>query len=150
MSVVLAAFARVLQKNTVPANSNVDANELGACLRDVSALLRVAARIPCELDMGTVNGFAPRDEKARAKQQLRVKERRVRADVMDIMGTEAPTLEDVLKAVSEMEVEALRELAKALGVATKTRVKKKRRSIKEVFVKKKKMITSIKKNLRVG
>ena len=48
------------------------------------------------------------------------------------------------------QVEALRELAKALGVATKTRVKKKRRSMKEVFVKKKKMITSIKKKLRVG
>ena len=99
--------------------------------------------------MGTVNGFAPRDEKARAKQQLRVKERRVRADVMDIMGTEAPTLEDILKAVSEMEVEALRELAKALKVPTKTQVKKKRRSMKEVFVKKK-MITSIKMKLRVG
>ena len=124
---VLAAFARVLQEDTVPAEPNVDVRKLGAYLRDVSALLRVAARIPCELDMGTVNGFAPRDEKARAKQQLRVKERRVRADVMDIMGTEAPTLEDILKAVSEMEVEALRELAKALKVPTKTQVKKRSR-----------------------
>ena len=54
MSVVLAAFARVLQVDTVSANSDVDRREFGARIREASALLRVAARIPSELDMANI------------------------------------------------------------------------------------------------
>ena len=145
---VLAAFARVLQKSTVPADSNVDANELGACLRDVSALLRVAARIPCELYMGTVNGFAPRDEKARAKQRHQTEEskteQRLRTNVLEVLDltrAQKPLVGHLIDLAAKLGVKELRELAKILRVVIKRNGK---------LLKRVPLFTSVKKKLQVG
>ena len=144
---VLAAFARVLQVDTVSANSDVDRREFGARIREASALLRVAARIPSELDMGKVTGFSPRDEKAKAKQRHQTEEskteQRLRTNVLEVLHltrAQKPLVGHLIDLAAMFGVKELRELAKILGLKTTT---KKR-------VKKTSLFTSVKKKLQVG
>ena len=115
LAMCLAAFARVFQEDTVGVAPTEDRATVRACFQKTTALLRIAARIPEEMNMGEVTGFGRRKEKTKVKKRSRRDAMKHLLEVCSSCDGSAVKLEEMKKVVMELDdLEELQKIAQAL------------------------------------
>ena len=110
LAMCLAAFARVFQEDTVSVAPTEDRATVRACFQKTTALLRIAARIPEEMNMGEVTGFGRREEKTKVKKRSRRDAMKHLLEVCSSCDESAVKLEEMKKVVMELDdLEMLRK-----------------------------------------